>query len=67
MLLSVSQVIEFLLWGVENLLDFWPKLKIVKGLMADQQMAFSGFAVSTAVHASTTRLGLSLNERDAIK
>ena len=29
-------------------------------------MAFSGFAVSTAGHASTTRLGLSLNERDAI-
>ena len=29
-------------------------------------MAFSGFAVSTAVHASATRLGLSLNERDAI-
>ena len=34
--------------------------------MADQQMAFSGFAVSTAVRASATRLGLSLNERDAI-
>ena len=29
-------------------------------------MAFSGFAVSTAVRASATRLGLSLNERDAI-